>query len=215
MAFVALLDANVLYPAYLRDALLRLAEAEVYQVRWSRRILDEMSRNVLKNNPDLPEESMVRLVRTMERAFPDAMVTGHETLIPGMTNDQKDRHVLAAAIRGRADVIVTSNVRSAPSRDVACSWPPQAWRCSPAYDGRHRRPRSIGRRRSRAGPPGPCSPNPARSHLRNVSRPASARPSASESGYPQAPRANPPAPASRSAQGPSLPASGNRRFARA
>lgn len=68
MAFVALLDANVLYPAYLRDALLRLAEAEVYQVRWSRQILDEMARNVLKNNPDLPEESMERLMGTMERA---------------------------------------------------------------------------------------------------------------------------------------------------
>jgi hypothetical protein len=54
LALVALLDANVLYPAYLRDALLRLAAAEIYQVRWSRKILDEMTRNVLENNPDLP-----------------------------------------------------------------------------------------------------------------------------------------------------------------
>jgi predicted nucleic acid-binding protein len=114
LAFVALLDANVLYPAYLRDALLRLAEAEVYQVRWSRQILDEMSRNVLENNPSLSEENMERLVRAMERAFPEAMVTGHEPLIPSMINDTKDRHVLAAAIRGRADVIVTSNVRDFP-----------------------------------------------------------------------------------------------------
>jgi hypothetical protein len=37
-----------------------LAEAEVYQVRWSRQILDEMARNVLENNPDLPEEGMGR-----------------------------------------------------------------------------------------------------------------------------------------------------------
>jgi predicted nucleic acid-binding protein len=115
LAFVALLDANVLYPAYLRDALLRLAEAEVYQVRWSRQILDEMARNVLKNNPDLPEERIERLVRTMERAFPEAMVTGHEPLIPSMTTDPKDRHVLAAAVRGRADVIVTSHVKDFPS----------------------------------------------------------------------------------------------------
>jgi hypothetical protein len=76
LAFVALLDANVLYPAYLRDALLRLAEAEIYQVRWSRKILDEMARNVLENNPNLSEERIERLVRTMERAFPEAMVTG-------------------------------------------------------------------------------------------------------------------------------------------
>jgi hypothetical protein len=53
-------------------------------------------------------------VRTMERAFPDAMVAGHEALIPSMANDPKDRHVLAAAVRGRADVIVTSNVRDFP-----------------------------------------------------------------------------------------------------
>ena len=65
MAFVALLDANVLYPANLRDALLRLAEAEIYQVSWSRKILDEMARNVLENNPDLSEERIERLVRTM------------------------------------------------------------------------------------------------------------------------------------------------------
>jgi PIN domain len=63
----------------------------------------------------MPEESMGRLVRTMERAFPDAMVAGHEPLMPSMTSDPKDRHVLAAAIQGRADVIVTSNVRDFPT----------------------------------------------------------------------------------------------------
>lgn len=114
MAFVALLDANILYPAYLRDAVLRLAEAEVYQIRWSREILDEMARSVTRNRPDLPEGSMTRLARLMEEAFPEAMVEGYEPLIPAMTNEPKDRHVLAAAIRGRADVIVTSNVRDFP-----------------------------------------------------------------------------------------------------
>jgi len=114
LAFVALLDANVLYPANLRDALLRLAEAEIYQVSWSRKILDEMARNVLENNPDLSEERIERLVRTMERAFPEAMVPGHEPLILSMINDPKDRHVMAAAVRGRADVIVTSNVKDFP-----------------------------------------------------------------------------------------------------
>ena len=73
-----------------------------------------MTRNVLENNPDLPEERIERLVRTMERAFPEAMVTGHELLIPSMTNDPKNRHVMAAAVRGQADVIVTSNVRDFP-----------------------------------------------------------------------------------------------------
>lgn len=114
MTLVALLDANVLYPAYLRDALLRMAEAGTYQVRWSREILDEMSRNILKNNPSLPRERIERLVRIMEGAFPEAMVSVHESLIDAMTNAPGDRHVLAAAIGGGADVIVTSNVRDFP-----------------------------------------------------------------------------------------------------
>ncbi len=46
MPIVALLDANVLYPPYLRDLLLRLAQAGVYQPRWSAEILDEVARNV-------------------------------------------------------------------------------------------------------------------------------------------------------------------------
>ena len=83
-------------------------------MRWSRQVLDEMARNVLQNNPNLPEERIERLVRTMKRAFPEAMVTGHEPLIPSMTNNPKDRHVMAAAVKGRADVIVTSNVRDFP-----------------------------------------------------------------------------------------------------
>jgi predicted nucleic acid-binding protein len=47
----------------------------------------------------------------MRTSFPDASVTGHETLIDGMRNDPKDRHVLAAAVRGNAEVIVTFNLR--------------------------------------------------------------------------------------------------------
>ncbi len=50
----------------------------------------------------------------MKEAFPEAMVAGYENLIPQMTNDKKDRHVLAAAIVGGADVIVTSNVKDFP-----------------------------------------------------------------------------------------------------
>ena len=59
----------------------------------------------------------------MTRAFPDAAVTGHESLIEAMTNDTADRHVLAAAITVGADVIVTDNVRHFPA--TACHrWPP-------------------------------------------------------------------------------------------
>lgn len=116
MAFTVLVDANALYPAYLRDILLRLAQAGVFQIRWSEEILDEMARNIKPPNPDVdPNRIRNYTVRLMKEHFPEAMVTGYEALIPGMTNDPKDRHVLAAAIEGRADLIVTSNLKDFPA----------------------------------------------------------------------------------------------------
>lgn len=101
MAFPALLDTCVLYPAYLRDTLLRLASAGTYRPLWSDGILDELRRNVIARG--IPEDKADRRIRQMRRAFPDATVRGHEPMIEGMTNDPKDRHVLAAAVRGGAD----------------------------------------------------------------------------------------------------------------
>lgn len=124
MSFVAFLDANVLYPAALRDVLLSLAEAGVCQIRWSPDVLDEVERN-LAARARAPERSVAaagaRYVRSvMEDAFPDAMVSreAYCQLIPAMTNDPKDRHVLAAAVAARADVIVTFNVSDFPA--TAC-----------------------------------------------------------------------------------------------
>lgn len=51
----------------------------------------------------------------MRTAFPDARVTGYESLIPAMTNHPKDRHVLAAAARADAAVIVTANLKDFPA----------------------------------------------------------------------------------------------------
>lgn len=116
MPFVALLDANVLYPAYLRDLLLRLAQAGVYQPRWSAQILDEVARNVKEGRDAAGQEKVDRMISLMKRHFEDAEVTGYEGLVPSMTNDPKDRHVLAAAITGGADVIVTYNLRHFPPR---------------------------------------------------------------------------------------------------
>lgn len=119
MAFVALLDANVLYPQYLRDIYLRLCQAGLFQVRWSEEIPDEMSRNAKKRvGPDRAHH-MDRTVAKMRQHFPEAMVTGYENLIPSLTNDEKDRHVLAAAIVGRADVIVTNNAKDFPEESCA------------------------------------------------------------------------------------------------
>lgn len=115
MAFVALLDANVLYPAYLRDLLLRLAQAGVYQPRWSAEILDEVARNIKKGRDDAGQEKVDCMISLMKRHFEDAEVTGYEGLVPAMTNDPKDRHVLAAAITGGADVIVTYKPQTLPA----------------------------------------------------------------------------------------------------
>ncbi|MGH2588507.1 MAG: PIN domain-containing protein [Dehalococcoidia bacterium] len=113
MTAVALLDANVLVPAALRDTLLRSAEARLYEVHWSALILEEMRRTLVRDGLASPDAA-ARLVTTMQRAFHEADVRGFEARIPEMVNHPKDRHVLAAAVTGGASVIVTHNVRDFP-----------------------------------------------------------------------------------------------------
>lgn len=108
--FRVVLDANVLYPFTLRDTLLRAAAEGFYQVYWSAQILDEARRSLVESDV-MTDEKALRLREVMESAFPEAMVTGHEQLIEAMKNDKKDRHVVAAAVKAGAQVIVTSNLK--------------------------------------------------------------------------------------------------------
>lgn len=108
--FIVLLDANVLFPFSLRDTLLRAAAAGFYQVRWSSRILDEMTRNLVSTGA-MPEAKAERLRAIMEREFPEAEVTGYAHLIAAMRNHEKDRHVAAAAVKASAQVITTANLK--------------------------------------------------------------------------------------------------------
>ncbi len=120
MAFVVLYDACVLYPAPLRDLLLRLANTGVVRARWSAAILDECFRNVLEHRPDLKPESLQRTRELMTPAVPDRTVTGFEGLIDGLVlPDVDDRHVLAAAIRAGAQAIVTFNLDDFPAERLA------------------------------------------------------------------------------------------------
>ena len=116
----ALLDANVLYPAGLRDVLLRVADRGLYRPLWSARIHEEWTRGVLRDRPDLTPERLARTRALMDRHFPEAMVMGFEALVTELVlPDPDDRHVLAAAIRGGADLVVTINLVDFPAAALA------------------------------------------------------------------------------------------------
>jgi predicted nucleic acid-binding protein len=115
MAFVVLYDACVLYPAPIRDLLIRVANTGVVRARWSERILDECFRNIAAQRVELQASALDRTRRLMCDAVPDCLVTGFEHLEEGLDlPDPDDRHVLAAAIRANAQAIVTFNLRDFP-----------------------------------------------------------------------------------------------------
>lgn len=119
-ALTAVYDANVLYPAPLRDLLLRLAQAGLVRARWTDEIHDEWMRSVLANNPALSAERLARTRTLMNGAVRDCLVTGYQPLIESLTlPDPDDRHVLAAAIHAGAEAIVTYNLRDFPETTLA------------------------------------------------------------------------------------------------
>lgn len=109
----AVLDANVLIPAALRDTLLRAAGAGLYEAHWTEDILAEVERNLV-STWHWSDAQVQRFRDALAENFPLAQIGGHETLVNTMTNDPKDRHVLAAAVFSRAQVIVTLNLRHFP-----------------------------------------------------------------------------------------------------
>ena len=92
------------------DTLLRLAETQTFYIpKWSPHILTELSRTLLKFG--YTKRQADRRIHTMTEAFPQALVRNYEELIPAMTNDPKDRHVSAAAVKCCARWIVSDNRR--------------------------------------------------------------------------------------------------------
>lgn len=119
MTFTVVYDANVLYPNTLRDLLIRIAQSGTVQAKWTNAILDEMLAALRRNRPDIPAEKFERLRDLMNKAVRDCLVTGHEPLIEGLKlPDPDDRHVLAAAIKAGAQVIVTRNLKDFPESDL-------------------------------------------------------------------------------------------------
>lgn len=112
------LDACVLFPMYLRDTLLSTADEDLYLPYWSQKIIDEVIGNLVKGGT-LSQEKAKNLERTIKIAFPEAMVEVPVALEQAMTNDPKDRHVLAAAVTAGADIIVTNNLKDFRENDLA------------------------------------------------------------------------------------------------
>ncbi|MDT7771727.1 MAG: hypothetical protein QOC67_651 [Pseudonocardiales bacterium] len=117
MAFPAFLDTCVLFPQYLSDTLLTQADARTFRPVWSAGVLEELGR-VLARRTQMTTEQIAHRLDRMRHAFPDAEVEGYDHLVGGMTNDPKDRHVLAAAVRANVEVLVTFNLRDFPESSL-------------------------------------------------------------------------------------------------
>jgi predicted nucleic acid-binding protein len=119
MPFVVVYDANALYGNAQRDLLIRIAQSGLVQAKWTDQILDEMFSSLGKKRPDIPPEKLGTLRELMNKAVRDCIVTGYEPLVESLRlPDPDDRHVLAAAIRSGAQVIVTTNLRHFPEAEL-------------------------------------------------------------------------------------------------
>jgi len=99
---------------------MHLALTDIYRARWTNDIHEEWIRSVLKNRPDLSREQLHRTRDLMNSHVRDALIQNFHDLIPSLSlPDPNDRHVLAAAIRGRVDVIVTYNTKDFPEEAIA------------------------------------------------------------------------------------------------
>ena len=116
---IAVLDANVLYPAPLRDFFLWQAASGAFAARWTDAIHDEWIRNLLTNRPDLSREHLQRTRRLMDENVDGVPVVGYEHRIEALElPDRDDRHVLAAAIECGASYIVTANLKDFPEETL-------------------------------------------------------------------------------------------------
>ncbi|WP_192497198.1 PIN domain-containing protein [Gulosibacter chungangensis] len=117
--FSAFLDANVLVPVVTCDTLLRLADNGAFRPLWSPRVIDEAQTALERIHPNIDKSRFQSRFRSMNNAFEDASVEGWETIQQSVTlPDPDDRHVVAAAILGRADVIVTQNTKDFPDETL-------------------------------------------------------------------------------------------------
>lgn len=104
-------DANVLWGGLTSDVLMSLAAERAIDIRWSEEVLDESDLDDVRRNagPVRGTDAIERRLAVMKRAAPRALVTGFQHLSPAMPAHPGDRHVLAAAVHSRSQVLVTDN----------------------------------------------------------------------------------------------------------
>ncbi len=113
--FTVIYDANVLYPVPLRSILMYLGMTGMFRARWTLEIHEEWIRNLLEKRDGLTRKQLEAQRDMMIQVIPDSLVTGYESIIETLDlPDLNDRHVLAAAIRANAEVIVTNNLKDFP-----------------------------------------------------------------------------------------------------
>ena len=117
---IAVLDASVLYPAPLRDTLVHLAVYKAYKLRVSKKIHDEWINALLRNRPELSLKKLERTRDLINSIHPNVLVTDYEPLIEQITlPDANDCHVLAAAIKCSASIVITSNLKHFPEKTTS------------------------------------------------------------------------------------------------
>lgn len=117
--YTVVYDACVLYPAPLRDALMRLALTGLFKAHWTVQIHDEWTSAVIRNNPGIDPDVLQRTRELMDTHAADSIVEGYEPLIDSLDlPDPDDRHVLAAAIHIKAGAIVTNNLKDFPDEQL-------------------------------------------------------------------------------------------------
>lgn len=116
--FTCLLDTNVIYPIDVRDLLFWFASFELFSPKWSKQIFSEWEEVMRRKG--ISEDEIINRISKANRAFPEALVENYEFLVPKLSlPDEKDRHVLAAAIKSGANLIVTNNLKDFPQAYLA------------------------------------------------------------------------------------------------
>lgn len=112
-------DSCVLYPAPLRDLLMRLALTDLFRAKWTDEIHEEWISNLLINRSDIKRKHLEKTKDMMNMHVRDCIVDEYQGLIESLSlPDQNDRHVLAAAIHSECSAIITYNLRDFPERAI-------------------------------------------------------------------------------------------------